>query len=124
MRPVPRWFVGVCWVLAVLFSMSVGLQINDPDPAAWMVMYAASAIAAALLPARRIFVASAVIVGLIAAAWGAYIGVPLIGELGISDLFLKMNEKGGAVEVGREAAGLAIIAIGMLGSSAFRWTRA
>ncbi len=123
MPRVPRWFIAVCWVLAVLFSLCVGLQINDPDPAAWMVMYGAAAIACALLPARRLFVASAVLVGLAAAAWGAYLGSQVFDQLDLSDLWLKMNEKGGAVEVGREAVGLAIVAIGMLGTSAYRATR-
>ena len=124
MRPVPRWFVAVCWVLAVLFSLSVGLQVNDPDPAVWMAMYAAAAIAAALLPARRVFAAGALAVGLVAAAWGGYLGGTIVDQIELSDLFLKMSEKGGAVEVGREAAGLAIIAAGLIGSAVFRATRA
>lgn len=123
MRPVPRWFIAICWVLAVLFSLSVGLQVNDPDPAVWMAMYGAAAIACALLPSRRLFAALAVLVGLVAAAWGAYLGSQVLDQLEISDLWLKMSEKGGAVEVGREAAGLAIIAVGLLGTSAFRATR-
>jgi hypothetical protein len=35
-----------------------------------------------------------------------------------------MSEKGGAVEVGREAGGLAIVAIGLIACGAFRATRA
>lgn len=124
MRPVPRWFVAICWALAVLFSLSVGLQVNDPDPIEWMVMYGAAAIACALLPARRLFAAFAILVGLVAAAWGAYLGSQVFDKLAVSDLWLKMSEKGGAVEIGREAAGLAIVAVGLLGTSAFRATRA
>jgi len=124
MRPVPRWFIGICWVLAVLFSLSVGLQINDPDPVRWMVMYGAAGIAVAVLPARRVFAWGAIIVGLVAAAWGAYLGSQVFDQLAISDLWMKMSEKGGAVEVGREAGGLAIVAVGLIGSSAFRATRA
>lgn len=123
MRPVPRWFVAICWLLAVLFSLSVGLQVNDPDPGLWMAMYGAAAIACALLPARRLFAASALLVGLLAAAWGAYLGSQVIDQLELSDLWMKMSEKGGAVEVGREALGLVIIAVGMIGTSAFRATR-
>jgi hypothetical protein len=124
MTPVPRWFVAICWVLAVLFSLSVGLQINDPDPIEWMAIYGAAAIACALLPARRLYAAFALLVGLVAAAWGAYLGTRVFGDLSASDLFMKMNEKGGAVEVGREAVGLAIVAVGLIGTSAFRATRA
>jgi hypothetical protein len=124
MRPVPRWFVGLCWVLAVLFSLCVGLQINDPDPVEWMAIYGAAAIACALLPARRLFAAFAIAIGLIAAVWGSYLATRAFGHVGASDLFMKMSEKGGAVEVGREAVGLAIVAIGLIGTSAFRATRA
>lgn len=123
MRPLPRWFIAICWVLAVLFSLSVGLQVNDPDPAVWMAMYGAAAIASALLPSRRIFAGLAVLVGLVAAAWGAYLGSQVFDQLEFSDLWLKMSEKGGAVEVGREAGGLAIVALGLLGTSAYRATR-
>ena len=107
----------------MLFSLCVGLQVNDPDPARWMVLYGAAAISCALLPARRLFAATALLVGLAAAAWGAYLGSQVFDQLEISDLWMKMSEKGGAVEVGREAAGLAIVAFGLIGTSAFRATR-
>jgi hypothetical protein len=123
MKPVPRWFVAVCWALAVLFSFSVGLQVNDPDPAIWMVMYAAAALSVGLLPARRVLVGLGIAVGLLAAGWGAYLGSQVVGTIGVGDLYLKMSEKGGAVEVGREAGGLAIIAVSLLALSAYRATR-
>lgn len=123
MRPVPRWFIAICWVLAVLFALCVGLQVNDPDPARWMALYGAAAIASAVLPARRLFAATAMLVGLAAAAWGAYLANQVLDQLEISDLWMKMSEKGGAVEVGREAAGLAIVALGLIGTSTFRATR-
>ncbi len=123
MRPIPRWFIAICWVLAVLFSLCVGLQFNDPDPVRWSAIYGAAAISCALLPARRLFVAPAVLVGLIAASWGAYLTSQVFDQLVLSDLFLRMDEKGGAVEVGREAGGLVIVAVGLLGGGAFRATR-
>jgi hypothetical protein len=124
MKPVPRWFVILCGVLAVGFSMCVGLQVNDPDPAVWMTLYAAAAIAIAVLPVRRMFTIGAVAVGLVAIGWGTYLGRQVVGELAPSDLWLKMSEKGGAVEVGREAVGLLIVAVALLGTAAFRATRA
>ncbi len=123
MRPVPRWFVAICWVLAVLFSLSVGLQVNDPDPLRWMVMYTAAALVVALLPSFRHAAAAGAVGGIIAAAWGAYLGSQVASTIGFSDLFLKMSEKGGAVEVGREAGGLVIIAIALLALSAYRFLR-
>jgi hypothetical protein len=124
MKPVPRWFVAICWTLAVLFALSVGLQVNDPDPVRWMAIYAAAGLAVGLLPARRAVVLFAIPVGLVAAAWGTYLASQVWGVIQLSDLWLKMSEKGGAVEVGREAGGLAIVAIACLGGAAFRATRA
>jgi hypothetical protein len=124
MKPVPRWFVAICWSLAFLFSLSVGLQVNDPDPLRWMVIYGLSGIAIGVLPGWRQAAAPTIALGLIAAAWAAYLGSQVFGVVGFSDLWMKMSEKGGAVEVGREAAGLAIIAAGLLGCGAYRATRA
>src|SRR4051812_30309614 len=102
MKPVPRWFVAICWVLAVLFAISVGLQVNDPDPIRWMTIYGLAGLAIGLLPARRWLSFACFGLGLIAAGWGAYLGQQVVGVIHFSDLWLKMNEKGGAVEVGRE----------------------
>jgi hypothetical protein len=124
MKLVPRWFVAICWALAVLFAISVGLQVNDPDPVRWMALYGAAGLAVGLLPARRVVALFAIAVGLVAAAWGAYLASQVWGVIQLSDLWLKMSEKGGAVEVGREAGGLAIVAVGCLGCAAFRATRA
>jgi len=123
MKPVPRWFVALCWVMAVLFMVCVGLQENDPDPVRWMALYGAAAIACATLPARRYVAIAAGVIGLVAAAWGAYLAHQVIDVLSFSDLFLKMDEKGGAVEVGREAGGLTIVAAMMLGGAGFRAMR-
>jgi hypothetical protein len=123
MRPVPRWFVALCWVMAVLFSLCVGLQVNDPDPVQWMALYGGAAVTSAVLPARRWVAIAAAVVGLVAAAWGAYLAHQVMGVLEFSDLFMKMDEKGGAVEVGREAGGLALVAAMMLGGAGFRAMR-
>jgi hypothetical protein len=124
MKPVPRWFVAISWALAFVFMLSVGLQMNDPDPVRWMLMYGAAALAVGLLPGWRLLAAPTIALGLIAAAWAAYLASQVFGVVGVSDLWMKMSEKGGAVEVGREAAGLAIVAAGLLACGAFRATRA
>ena len=119
----PRWFVAVCWAMAILFSLSVGLQENDPDPIRWMLLYGAAGVCAAALPYKRVAAIPSLAVGLVAAVWGIYCLREVLGVIHFSDLFLKMSEKGGAVEVGREAGGLVIVAVIMLGGAAFRWSR-
>lgn len=123
MKPVPRWFVAICWVLAILFSISVGLQVNDPDPIRWMVIYGLAGLACAFLPPHRITCGACLAIGVAGAAWCAYLTSQIWGKISPSDLFLKMSEKGGAVEVGREAGGLAIVALSMIGLAAYRATR-
>jgi hypothetical protein len=123
MRPLPRWFVAVCAAFAVLFSIAVGLQVNDPDPVRWSALYGGAAIAVALLIARREAALVGLAVGVVAAVWGAMLTSQVYDKLAFSDLWLRMSEKGGAVEVGREAGGLVIVAVMLLALSAYRLTR-
>ena len=125
MKPVPRWFVAVCWVMAINFALWTGLQFNDPDAPVWILMYGAAAVATAFLPRRwRIAAPIGGAIGVIAAIWGLYLTHQVWGDISFGDLTGKMSEKGGAVEVGREAGGLVICAVWMIGASAFRFTRA
>ena len=124
MRPVPKWFVAVCWVLAVLFSLSVGLQVNDPDPVRWMLLYGAAGIVCAVLPrGGRVATIGGFAVGAVATVWGAILTSEVYNKLVLSDLFLRMSEKGGDVEVGREAGGLVIVAVSLLLLTAYRARR-
>jgi hypothetical protein len=124
MKPVSRWFVGVCWALATLFSLSAGLQINDPDPYVWMPAYLGAALAIGILPARRMLAIPAAVLGLGAGAWAGLLVAEVWDKIAISDLWNEMSAYGGAVEVGREAGGLAIVAVGLLGCAAVRARRA
>ena len=64
------------------------------------------------------------LLGLAALAWSAYLAYLVWGKIELSGLTGKMSEKGGAVETGREAGGLAIEAVWLLAASAFRRRRA
>ena len=124
MSPTPRWFVAICWVMAILFSVSVGLQENDPDPIRWMLIYGVAALASAALPSQHPWVpVAAGVIGLIGLIWGLILTSQVYRVLHFSDLWMKMSEKGGAVEVGREAGGLIIIAGFLLAGAVFRATR-
>jgi hypothetical protein len=123
MRPVPRWFVVACWVLAINFSLWTGLQANDPDPMRWIVIYGSAAVVTAALPTYRVAAAFGAVVGAIAVVWGVYLAHHVWGVVAISDLWSKMSARGGAVEVGREAGGQLIVGVWMIGASAFRYRR-
>ena len=124
MKPVPAWFPWVSYLMAALFVVCVALQYNDPDPVRWMVIYGAGAIVSALMPTKKPFAGLGVLIGLVCAAWSLYLVHATWGLISVSDLTSKMSEKGGAVEAGREAGGLAIEAVWLVGASAFRGRRA
>jgi uncharacterized membrane protein (DUF485 family) len=110
----PRWFMASSLLMGLLFAVSLGLQYNDPDPLRWMLIYGAAAAVSYLAPWRPIAKRFALIVVVVALAWILWLSPEIVGVISFSDLFLKMNEKGGAVEAGREAGGLAIVAAWML----------
>jgi hypothetical protein len=102
------------WLMAVLFGLSAALQYNDPDPLSWIALYAAAAAACVLWGLRRVAWPVAALVAAIALAWAALLLPDVLGHVGPSDLFLRMSEKGGRVEIGREIGGLLIVTAWML----------
>jgi Transmembrane family 220, helix len=110
MTDAPMWFRITSLAMAALYAVSVALQYNDPDPIRWMLIYGAAAVASAALPRKRWAVGLAFTTAIAAAIWAGLLIVQIWGKVGFSDLWLKMSEKGGAVEVEREFGGLAIVA--------------
>jgi hypothetical protein len=110
--------------MAALLATCVALQYNDPDPARWIAIYGAGALISAALPARRAAALPAALVGVFALAWAAYLVHRTWGAIDLADLTGKMSEKGGAVEEGREAGGLAIGGAWLLAGAALRRRRA
>lgn len=104
-------FVVASWVFAVLFAACVLLQLNDPDPVAWMAMYGAAAVSSAAVPYWRRGWLVAAVVAAVAALWAVSLWTGVAGAVETSDLWRKMSEKGGRVEEMREAGGLTIVAL-------------
>jgi hypothetical protein len=103
-------------VLALLFLLSALVQLNDPDPLPWMAIYGAAAVVAvwhALRPAPPAW--PAWLVASIAAAWAASIVPRIAGRVRFSELWGEVGMKTPAIEEGREATGLAIVALAMIG---------
>lgn len=105
----PVWFRSVAWLMTALYLVSVALQYNDPDPIRWMLIYGAAAAASAMLPLRRWAIPLSFLVAAAALVWAAILTPEIWGRVGFSDMWLKMSEKGGAVEVEREIGGLVIV---------------
>src|SRR5688572_28534307 len=110
MKPVPPGFRYASYVMATLFLVCAALQFNDPDPARWIAMYGSVAIVSAILPSKKQLVYAGFVLAALLIAWGAYLLYAVWGRMEVTDLVNKMSEKGGAVEEGREAGGLAICA--------------
>ncbi len=106
--------------MSALFVVSAGLQYNDPDPIRWASVYGAAAVLSVWLTRSTRPALLALVLGLGCAAWALYLIHSVWGQVAIGDLTSKMHEKGGAVEVGREAGGLLIEAVWLLFAGAFR----
>lgn len=124
MRPVPIGFRVISYLMAALLAVCVVLQYNDPDPAQWMAIYGAGALISVALPSTRRVALVALLVGLGTAVWALLLLAEVWGKVGLSDFVGRMSEKGGAVEVQREAGGLGIQALWLLLGAAYRARRA
>ncbi len=123
MKP-PRWLVALNLLFALLFVVAAGLQHNDPDPLRWIATYLAGAVATVLaIHTRRGWLAAGA-VGLLAAVWGGVLWANVIGQVVFTDLWRKMSEQGGRVEILREAGGLAILCTWLSVTSLVGWQRA
>lgn len=123
MAPVSRWFKLPCWVMAALFAICVALQYNDPDPIRWMLIYGAAMVVSILMPMKRDAAKLGLVVALIALVWAAMLILGIYDKVTLSDVFLKMSEKGGAVEEEREAGGLLIEGVWLVFASWYRLRR-
>lgn len=73
MKAVPGWFVAVCWTVAVVSSLATGLQYGSARSVGWPLLLGAGAVAAAVLPQRRLFAIASAAVGMIAGLWAAWL---------------------------------------------------
>ena len=119
MKGLPWWFQTVSHVLAVVFSMWVGLHIYAPLE--WLVLFGLAAVVAAALPYSRTFGLVGLIVSLAFAGLAGYLTHDMWPELSATAL---IDPKGGPLGGGRDLVMLGIAAVWMLGGSAFRMTRA
>jgi hypothetical protein len=111
-------------MMAALLVVCVVLQYNDPDPIRWMAFYGSCAIASALLPSYKRAVPVALLLAIGAIVWSLLLVMGVWDRIEVTDLVNKMSEKGGAVEEGREAGGLAIAGAWLLFASVYRSRRA
>lgn len=110
-------------VMLLAFAFSVVVQVNDPDPWSWILIYAAALMICAAELGRRTRPASAAIVGVAALAWAATIAPRVIGRVRFLDMFEEFEMRGVGIEESREMYGLLIIALWMAAVVVAAWRR-
>jgi hypothetical protein len=120
---------GKAWRVAdalflLMFTFSVVVQVNDPDPLPWMLMYGAAAVACLLSLTGRLPWWFAVLTALVALGWALTLAPRVIGSIPFLSMFEEFEMKDVGVEESREMYGLLMIAAWMaaLGHRSF-WLR-
>ncbi len=109
------------YVMLAAFVFGVVVQYNDPDPARWMAIYGAAAVACGLYAAgRRQWMVPAVVL-VVALIWAATLASDALGKVRFGELFEAFEMKDERVEIGREFGGLVIIAAWMLVLTLVSW---
>jgi hypothetical protein len=98
--------------MALLFGVATLLQLNDPDPIRWILIYGcASALATFAAVRSRVPVFIICALGSLALIWAVGVELQIDRRIHVGELFQswKMYDEG--VELAREAGGLFIVAI-------------
>lgn len=104
----------VAAALALVFAVSAAVQWNDPDPLPWIAIYGAAAVLSGAFAARRTPAPwLSAVVALAAAAWSLSIAPRVVGRVGFAELWTHVGMKTVVIEEGREAVGLAVVAVAM-----------
>ena len=107
-------------VMGAVFLAGAVVQINDPDPWRWIVIYAAAAMACFSFDRfRRAWILAAG-VATVSLAWSLTL-TNVIGRISFVELFEEMEPDGGPIETGRELGGLWIIAAWMIALLVMHW---
>ena len=121
MKGVPWWFQLTAHVLAIAFSIWIGLHVELRDPVPWIAIYGTAAIVSALLPSRRVMGFIGLGLGIAVGAWGGYLLRDVWNGLRVDHL---VDMHGGPLGGGREAIVLAFAGLWLVLGSAFRTQRA
>jgi hypothetical protein len=109
-------------MMAVLLAVGVVVQVNDPDPLRWMIMYGAACALSAWAAARRaVPVAIAGAVALVALVWGLWLEAGVFGRVMPAEMFEAWEMKDDRVEVAREAGGLLLMGAWLLFLAGHSW---
>jgi hypothetical protein len=101
------------YLMTACFLFSVIVQLNDPDPIRWIVIYGLAAAACAWAIRGRVDWRFPAAVGAVALSWALWLASSVLGKVRFGELFEAFEMKDTRVEVGREFGGLLIVAAWM-----------
>ena len=101
-------------LMALLFAFAVVVQVNDPDPVAWMALYGAATVVCVLEVRRKAPWWASCGVGVIALIWAVTIAPRVLGVVPFASMFEEFEMKNVGVEESREMYGLLLVALWML----------
>jgi hypothetical protein len=101
-------------VMLLLFAFGAVVQLNDPDPARWIAIYAAAAAACGLSLAGRARWWLPASVAVVALVWAVTLAPRVVGRVDPAEMFGAWEMKNVGVEESREMYGLLIIAAWMV----------
>jgi hypothetical protein len=96
-------------LFAILFTLSVLVQFNDPDPLPWATIYGLAAIVSGLSAAGRARTWVALAVCAIAAAWALTLAPGVVGRVPFGSMFDAWEMKNAGIEESREMYGLLMV---------------
>jgi hypothetical protein len=108
--------------MGLTFVLGAAVQLNDPDPWRWIVIYlAAAGVCFSFDRVQRAWILAAV-VGAGSLAWSLTL-TNVIDRVSFLELFEEMEPQGGPIEMGRELGGLWIIAAWMIVLLVMQWRK-
>ncbi|MFN2566834.1 MAG: transmembrane 220 family protein [Gemmatimonadaceae bacterium] len=113
MSPGSRGWRAADAVMLLLFTFGAVVQVNDPDPARWIAIYALAAAACLLSLRRRIHWALPALICVVALAWAATLARRVVGRVPFGEMFGAFEMRTVGIEESREMYGLLIIAAWM-----------
>ena len=101
----------LCLLMLLVFLLAAGVQLNDPDPTKWIVIYLLSAACCLGFLFGRGVSALSLLVAVVAMIWSMSLMPSVVGEVSIQEIFDSITMKTQAVEEAREIGGLLLIAL-------------
>ncbi len=112
-RPGSRGWRAADALMLLLFTLGAAVQVNDPDPAGWIAVYALAAAACLLSLLRRMHWTLPALLCGVALTWAATLVPRVVGRVPFGEMFGAFEMRTVGIVKSREMYGLLIIAAWM-----------